>query len=330
MTARLHVARAGPLTSVQDRGRPGWRRYGVPPSGPVDRRAHAAALAALGLPAEAAVVELSLGGIAVTCADAPVSIAVTGAAEARVDGVALGGWCVARLAVGARCEIALRGNWGYLALAGAIEAPRWLGSRSTHLIAGLGGGRIAPGATIAVRQPRDDVALTAIPPPADEAVGAVRIVPGPQDRFFAADALARLTGAAFVATARFDRMGMALDGPPLVPERIDMPSEPALRGALQVDGDGRLTMLTADHQTTGGYPRIATVIGPDVDRVAQAAPGTPLRFAAISAAEAVGAARAAHAREAAWLRRIAAARAVRPSLLEANLIGGVVDALARD
>lgn len=327
-TARISIVAAGPLTSVQDRGRPGWRRFGVPPSGPIDRRAFAAALAALGLATDAAAIELSLGGLTIIAEDAPIAIALTGAATATIDGIAIGGWCATTLMPGAKCRIeASGGNWGYLALAGTIEAPAWLGSRSTHLIAGLGGGRLTAGDTLAIANPRDDLAATAISPPDSDPITTARVILGPQHRFFDTEVLARLIDHPFATSSRFDRMGMVLDGPPLPPGRIDMPSEPAIRGALQVDGDGRVSLLTADHQTTGGYPRIAVVVEPDIDQVAQLPPATPIRFDTIDAAEATSLTRAAAAWEAAWLARIAAARYPRPSLLSVNLIGGVVDAL---
>lgn len=329
MSVRLRIAAAGPLTSVQDRGRPGWRRFGVPPSGPVDRRAFAGALAALGLDPGAAAIEVSHGGLDFTGEEGPVAIALTGAAAASIDGIDIGGWCVTSLPAGARCRVRVTdGNWGYVALAGSIAAPAWLGSRSTHLIAGLGGGPIAAGDLVTVADARDELAATAIEAPADRG-DVVRVVIGPQQRFFTTETLASLTSAPFAASARFDRMGMVLDGPALLPNRIDMPSEPAVRGALQIDGDGRISLLTADHQTTGGYPRIAVVVEPDIDRVAQRPAGTPMRFEIVDAAAAVTLTRAAAAADAAWLTRIAAARRPRPSLLSVNLIGGVVDAFAQ-
>lgn len=326
----LRVAMAGPLTSIQDRGRPGYRRFGVPPSGPVDRRAFAAALAAVGASAEGAGIELSHGGLAFDAGERPFAIAVTGAAVARIDGSDVGGWCVAGVPARARVQIGVRhGNWGYLAIAGRIDASSWLGSGSTHLLADLGGGRIRPGDTIVLSLLHDDLAAISLEPPPDDApIAKVRIVLGPQHRFFDHEALRALASKTFHASARFDRMGMVLDGPTLRPVRIDMPSEPAVRGALQVDGDGRISLLTADHQTTGGYPRIAVVVEPDIDRVAQLATGAPIRFVAVNAADAVTITRSAAAAEEQWLARIAAARRAKPSLLSANLIGGVVDALA--
>lgn len=329
MSALLRIEAAGPLTSVQDRGRPGWRRFGVPPSGPVDRRAFAAAIAALGLGDDAAAIEVSHGGLTIVGADVPLAIALTGASAAAIDGVEIGGWCIATLPPAARCRIRIeRGNWGYLAVAGGLDAPAWLGSRSTHLIAALGGGSLAAGDTLRVGDPRDDLAAAAVAQPPDAAPTVARVVLGPQQRFFDDAALACLTAEPFAASARFDRMGMVLDGPALLPKRIDMPSEPAIRGALQVDGDGRVSLLTADHQTTGGYPRIAVVVEPDIDRLAQLPAGARVQFEVVEPDEAIALTRAAALRDAAWLAGIAAGRRARPSMLSVNLIDGVVDALS--
>ncbi|WP_085809231.1 biotin-dependent carboxyltransferase family protein [Sphingomonas sp. TZW2008] len=326
----LRIAAAGPMTSIQDRGRSGYRRFGVPPSGPVDRRAFAAALAAVGASADDTAIELSHGGLALDAGERPFVIAVTGAAAARIDGFELGGWCVAGVPAGARVQINVRhGNWGYVAVAGRIAALSWLGSRSTHFLAELGGGRIRTGDVVPLADLDDHLAAAVIEPPPDHVpITTARIVVGPQQRFFDDEAMHILSSGTFNASARFDRMGMVLGSPALRPVRVDMPSEPAVRGALQVDGEGRISLLTADHQTTGGYPRIAVVVEPDIDRVAQLAVGSPIRFVAVDAAEAIAITRAAAAADERWLTRIAAARRAKPSLLTANLIGGVVDALA--
>jgi len=150
---------------------------------------------------------------------------------------------------------------------------------------------------------------------------------GPQERFFAADALQRLCAEPFIATGTFDRMGRALDGPPLLPLRLDMPSEPALSGCLQITGDGRMTMLLADHQTTGGYPKIAAVIGADIDRLAQMEAGTAFHFEAVSVGEAVKRFRRVADWPATALRDLVSADDLALRLLGANLVGGVVDAL---
>jgi biotin-dependent carboxylase-like uncharacterized protein len=330
MTARLRIERAGPLTTVQDAGRSGFRRYGVPPSGPLDRLAFAAAQAAVGNAPDAAGIELSLGGLTLVCEDGAVDIALTGGDfTVDVDGAPLGNWATATLKAGMRLRIreGKLGNWAYLAFAGDLVAPTWLGSRATHLLANLGGGRLTDGAILAIEHPRAGSGSITLPtPPTNAPIETARIVIGPQERYFSADTLARFTDQPFTATARFDRMGLVLDGPPLIPTRIDMPSEPAIRGALQVDGDGRVSLLTADHQTTGGYPRIAVVIDADVYRVAQLRAGSRVRFEAIEADAAVDLARLSAVIRTRYLREVTDAHGTSPSLLTANLIGGVIDA----
>jgi allophanate hydrolase len=117
-------------------------------------------------------------------------------------------------------------------------------------------------------------------------------VPGPQDRFFDPPVLDRLFQRTFHLSAAFDRMGIRLDGPALPPrEALSIPSEPIVRGSVQVSGDGVATILMADHQTTGGYPKIATVLDDDLDAFAQCRPGQPIAFRPVTAAEAVELAR---------------------------------------
>lgn len=333
MTAVLSVEQAGPLTTLQDAGRPGHMRFGVTASGPVDRQGFAAAQVAVGNPAAATAVEVSLGGIVLRCVEGEVGFALAGGDfAASVNGVALGGWVVGVLRAGSRLVVreGRQGNWATLALAGTIESRRWLGSAATLALAGLGGGRLAAGDTLRVASPGLAVPRSLPPPPLES--GPIRIVIGPQEQYFDAGALAALVSEPFAAGAAFDRMGMVLAGPALVPSALDMLSAPLVRGGLQVNGAGVATVLLADHQTSGGYPRIATVISADVDRLAQYRTGTAFRFAAVSVADAIAAARARAAAEAAWLAAVASVSgaavpgALADRLLDANLIDGVVDA----
>lgn len=321
--ARLRIVDAGPMTSVQDGGRPGWRRFGVPPSGPVDRRAFAAGMAACG--GSTSGIEVAPGGLTFVCEEGAVAMAVTGAARATVNGVDLGGWSRFTLTEGATCVVRVeQACWGYVAFAGTLEAASWLGSQSTHLIAGLGGGRLGAGDVVEIAEARENLAFAMLPAAPERPVrGLFRAVLGPQQDHFGQEALALLTSASFVAMSRFDRMGRGLDGPALQPLRIDMPSGPAVRGALQVDGEGRVSLLTADHQTTGGYPRIAVVIEPDIDALAQLPAGEAVRFELVSAAEAIAATRAAASRDQAWLKEIAAGVRERAPLMLANLVDGM-------
>jgi allophanate hydrolase subunit 2 len=136
---------------------------------------------------------------------------------------------------------------------------------------------------------------------------------------------ARLVEEPFRATQRMDRMGMVLDGPRLVPLRLDMPSEAIVRGALQADGEGRVTLLLADHQTTGGYPRVATLLSGDADRVAQLPPGAAFRISLVSPARAVAIVRAERARQQDFLAGLATDEPLEARLMRHNLITARVE-----
>lgn len=295
MVAKLHFEAAPPLTSIQDGGRPGYMRFGVPASGPIDRLAFAAANFAVGNPPDAALVEVSAGGAVLRCADRSVGFALCGGDfTAELDAMPLGSWVAGVLDPGMQLRIrpGRHSNWACLAFAGEVRAAGWLGSRSTHALSGLGGGMLSPGSTLCIENPRivertGGLLMAALPP-----IETVRIVLGPQERFFDTESLLRLTQEPFVASAAFDRMGRRLEGPKLPPLSLDMPSEPAVRGVLQVDGAGTTTLLLADHQTTGGYPKIAAIVDTDIDRVAQLPIGAKFRFKPVSQDEAIAIVRA--------------------------------------
>ena len=162
MTATLRILSAGPGSTVQDGGRHGYLRYGVTGAGPMDPFAHALANRALGNPAEAAAVEVSLGGLEVTAEDGPLTLAFAGGAFAvTLDGQALPPAAIVRLEPGAKLKMraGTAGNWCYLAVAGGLDLPLVLGSASTHTRTGIGGvqGRaLATGDTIATGQPAAD------------------------------------------------------------------------------------------------------------------------------------------------------------------------------
>lgn len=309
MTARLHIRFAGPHVSVQDGGRPGLARYGVPASGAMDRLALMAANLALGNRAEAAAIEVSLGGLVVECREGPVSFAVAGGGFI-VDHAGHKGasWQVGTLLPGETLTLR-RGPWGawcYLAFAGQMAAPEWLGSQATHSQSGFGGGKLATGRGIEISAPRV-VPDRPIPcPPFARPLLEMRATLGPQDRFFAPDQIAALTDAVWHLTDAYDRMGVRLRGPQLMPEApLDMPSEPVARGSVQVAGDGVATVLLADHQTTGGYPKIATVLDADLDRLCQLRPKDALRFRLVTPDQAITAARITAMQRSRWLASLA-------------------------
>ncbi len=304
MSAVLSIRFAGPHVSVQDAGRAGFARFGVPQSGGMDRLALAAALGVLGQP-EGAAIEVSLGGLLLDCLEGEVSFAVAGGGFI-VDhhGQKGGSWQVATLRAGQRLTVR-RGPWGawcYLAFAGALQVLNWLGSRATHSQSGLGGGRLETGGRLVVDGawvlPEQLIPCPTFARPLTQ----IRAVLGPQDRYFGTDQIEALQGAVWRLSAAYDRMGVRLDGPRLaVQAALDMPSEPVARGSVQVAGDGVATVLLADHQTTGGYPKIATVLDADLDRFSQMRPGDGFRFNLVSPNDAIAGARFAHRQRGAWL-----------------------------
>lgn len=292
-TASLSVRFAGPHVTIQDAGRPGLMRYGVPASGPMDRSSFALANAALGNPAGHPGIEVSLGGLSLHCESGAVTVALVGGGFiAETGGRKLGAWNVFTLQTGETLTIRPGpwGSWCYLAFAGNLRAASWLGSRATHGSSGFGGGKLTTGQTLILT---DAQALPAREGPVPCPVWArprhlLRCTLGPQDRFFSAETLTNFTTARFETTEAFDRMGLRLRGPSVAPANaLSIPSEPILRGSVQVSGDGIATVLLADHQTTGGYPKIATVLGCDLDAFVQCRPRDAVMFQAITPAQAI-------------------------------------------
>lgn len=312
MTARLIIRFAGPHVSVQDAGRPGMARFGVPASGPMDRTAMAAANLAVGNPAGAPCIEVSLGGLTLECREGPVSFAIAGGGFI-VDhaGHKTGSWQRATLRTGE--TLVLRpgpwGAWTYLAFAGEMQTADWLGAAATHSQSGFGGGKIVTGGQIEIADPRllPDRPLAC--PPFARPLTEIRATLGPQDRFFTADQIATLDHSLWRLSGAYDRMGVRLSGPNLLPEApLDMPSEPVARGSVQVAGDGVATVLLADHQTTGGYPKIATVLDADLDRFAQLRPGDGFHFHLVTADQAIRHSRLMARLRATWLGSLSAQR----------------------
>jgi allophanate hydrolase len=308
----LSVSFAGPHVSIQDAGRRGFMRFGVPASGPMDRASFAAANVALGNPAGHPAIEISLGGLMLQCVSGAVTFAVAGGGfVVEQDGRKAGSWTVATLRAGEKLTIRPGhwGSWTYLAFAGDLVAKEWLGSASTHALSGLGGGRVATGqqltvADAGIRAEREG----AIPCPVTARPShELHVVPGPQDRFFAPETMTAFLAGPYRLTDAYDRMGVRLQGPALPPHApLDMPSEPIVRGSVQVAGDGVPTVLLADHQTTGGYPKIATVIDTDLDAFVQLRPRDMVAFQAVTPERAVELARMRAASAARYLAAIAA------------------------
>jgi allophanate hydrolase len=189
---------------------------------------------------------------------------------------------------------------------------------------------VRPGAVIVVDEARVEVEREGELPRPDRAPSPLKahVVLGPQTEHFEADAMTALLEHTFTVSPAFDRMGMRLAGPGLrLRDALSIPSEPLVRGSVQVSGDGVASILLADHQTTGGYPKIATVVSSDLDAVAQLRPGDPLRFEVLEPAQAVARTRAAAAARQAFLRAVGGPReTLSERLMRLNLIDGVVHA----
>ena len=291
--ATLRVTFAGPHVTIQDAGRPGLMRYGVPASGPMDRQSFKLANAVLGNPPGHPGIEISLGGLSLRCKSGAVTLALAGGGFiAETPNRKLGAWNVLTLRAGETLTIRPGpwGCWTYLACAGNLQAESWLGSRATHGSSGFGGGKLAMGQTLTIT---DAQALPNREGPIPCPIWArprhlLRCTLGPQDRFFNTETLNTFTSARFEMTDAFDRMGLRLRGPSIAPTAaLSIPSEPILRGSVQVSGDGTATVLLSDHQTTGGYPKIATVLADDLDAFVQCRPRDAVTFQAITPAQAI-------------------------------------------
>ena len=327
----LSVTHAGPLVTIQDSGRRGLARFGVPRSGPMDRNAFDIANLAIGNSSKATVIEVSAGGLTLDCKSGEASFAVYGGGfNVSVGSQKFSSCRVSRIEAGQKLVIqpGPSGNWTYLAFAGNIVAKQWLGSAATHSMSGFGGGSVHSGSTIEVRGAdiRDSregeiPLLVSERPP-----GEIDAVLGPQDRFFAEESIDNLKTGSFNLTNAFDRMGVRLSGPALIPSaKLDMPSEPIVRGSIQVAGDGVATVLLSDHQTAGGYPKIATVVSDDIDRLVQLRPQDKLAFNVITAEDALKRIRARHNVRVKYIEAVAKGHGSLPfRLLNENLISGVV------
>lgn len=336
MTVALRILAAGPGVTLQDGGRHGYLRFGVTAAGPMDPLAFATANKAIGAPVGAAAIEVSLGGVELGVEGGSVSVAVAGGAfKVALDGRDIPMPCVVRLMPEGRLSIraGAEGAWCYVAPAGRIDVPPVLGSVSTHTRSGIGGinGRaLAAGDLLPIAAPRafDDSVATIAAPWLDRPAAEIRVLLGPQDDTFAADQIAAFLDSPWTLSGRSDRMAYALEGPRLTHAKgFNIVSDGIAFGAIQVPGSGVPLVLMADRQPTGGYPKIATVIGADLGRLAQLRPGARFRFRAVTVEEAVAARRAEAVALAAPLTIEPLVRADLPSefLLGLNLVGGVTE-----
>ncbi len=337
--ARLSVQFAGALVTLQDAGRTGHLRYGVPASGPMDKLAFAAAHAALGNSPDQSAIEISLGGLILECTTGAVTVAVAGGDFAiEHAGVKGSGWTILTLQQGERLSVRVgkSGSWAYLAFAGDLQANEWLGHTATHSISGFGGGAVVSEQELLinnaeVRKEREGnietpgflIAQKKLSQ--TEKIDSIRVVMGPQDKWFRSEAIDAFKNSSYQLTDSYDRMGVRLQGPDLpLDAALSIPSEPLLRGSVQVSGENVPTILLADHGTTGGYPKIATVISPDINTLVQLRSRQAIKFVPITAAEAVDVTRDFSTKLKEYIAKIAIPRGnLQQRLMQENLISGI-------
>jgi antagonist of KipI len=290
----IGIVNPGPQATVQDLGRFGCLRYGIPQSGPMDRFAFLLANRLVGNEDGAAALECPLIGPQFEV-DVPCAIAVTGADMlVMVNGAEAPNWTTLLLKPGDAVKVgsARLGLRGYVAFSGGIDVPPVMGSRSTYLRGRLGGfqgralqkgDRLSIGAATMPAARR--LARRALP----EYAGAptIRVVLGPQDDRFSKAGIEALLDAPYEMLPQSDRMGARLRGERIAHSRgHDIISDGIALGSIQVPGDGQPIILLVDRQSAGGYTKVATVCSFDIGPIAQTRPGQSIRFRSVTAAQA--------------------------------------------
>lgn len=345
MTATLEIVSPGALATIQDLGRFGWRRAGVPRAGALDPALLRIANALVGQADGAAAIEFLVAGPTLKAIDEPVQLGIAGDVPvtlqlAHGERKQLDAWRSVTLQPGDTLRIgsSRTARGGVVAVRG-LSVAAVLGSASTYTRARMGG---HGGAAL---KAGDKLAAASLPlqggaPPPDRWLprpptvdrGPIRVVCGPQADHFDADALAAFVAADYRVSADADRMGMRLQGPVLVhnAKGAEIVSDATVPGSIQVPGNGQPIVLLADGQTAGGYPKIATVISADLPRLALAPVGATVRFEVVDVARAETLAREREAE----VRRLLATIDVLAmdgdidltALYAANLVSGMVDA----
>jgi biotin-dependent carboxylase-like uncharacterized protein len=345
MTPALRVAAPGMLTTVQDLGRTGFQHLGIAVGGALDPVSLQAANALAGNPPGTGALEVAYVGPTLVAEADDVRLAFAGAGAAielldeedAADGLRLDGMRSVRLRRGEAVRIGslIGANVLYVAVEGGFAIAPVLGSVSTYIRGGFGGwhGRaLAAGDRLPLvhenASAREEWQLEGLDlrPPAR-----IRVIAGPQDDYFSDGAVATFFAGDYTVGAGSDRMGMRLSGPSIAHLRgFNITSDAIAPGAIQIPGNGQPIVLLADRQTTGGYPKIATVISADLPALARAPIGARIGFTPVTLEEAAAARRALLAEIAQLSSRIVPLRVcgadIAPRLLDRNLISGVVDA----
>jgi biotin-dependent carboxylase-like uncharacterized protein len=277
MNRSFEVLQTGPLTTIQDSGRPGQAALGIGRSGACDRTSYQLANRLVGNHPDAAALEVTFGGLQLI-AEADLVYAITGA---PCSNVALNAPTLLRKGEVLQLGTPRTGLRTYVAFRGGVDVDPILGSRSTDLLSGLGPAPVAVGDVLALGKDHGPMPGVDLAPVADPAGGEVivQVLPGPRRDWFTDAGRQSLIGQSYTVSSNSNRIGVRLEGDPL--ERAqdgELPSEGMELGALQIPPSGLPVLFLADHPVTGGYPVIAYVAASDLDLCAQVRPGQSLRF----------------------------------------------------
>jgi len=323
--ARLIVEHPGLGVSIQDRGRPGWRKLGVPLSGALDQGWRAAANVLAGAPEEAAALECLLAAPSLRVEQGPARLGLAGAFSATLirggETREIASWRGLLLRSGDRLALKLARAPGYIGFSGGLDAPLALGARAAYARAGLGLALSRGDALVCADAESDERAATPLSPGA----GPLRFIPGPEA--FPLETLQSFVAARWTVRPESDRMGLRLSGPRLIhgPEGANIVSAGVTPGVIQVPGDGQPIVLRADGQTSGGYARFGCVISADLDRLAHVSPGEDVWFAPVDQAEAARARAERRQNFARWRQSLAPVGGLdEEKLWSENLITGAI------
>lgn len=296
----ITINSVGPQALIEDLGRPGYALYGVPTAGAADYSALRAANRLTGNPDDYAGIEILLGGVQIGT-DTPVWCAVTGPSTTiTVNDRPESSHHPVHLAAGDRLEVqpSEDGLRNYLAIRGGIAGAQVLGSRSTDLLSGLGPRPLQPGDRLPIgSSPLPFAAADVSPPPLPPGTPVeIPVESGPRADWFTDAALVSLLEQRWAVTPDSDRTAVRLDGPPLQRRSgpdlpSELPSEPIIRGAIQVPASGLPLIFGSNHPVTGGYPVIAVATPRGCDLAAQLRPGDTLQFRALDSPSQVTVAR---------------------------------------
>ena len=293
---KMTILSPGPLSTVQDEGRFGYMNAGFSPGGAMDVASMKLANILVGNAPGVGVIEMTMMGISARF-DCDCVIALTGAdMQPQLNEAPMEMYRAAAVHAGdvLTMKTAQQGMRAYLAVAGGFDLPLVMGSVSTNLKCGLGGfqGRkLRAGDELPLNGSTELSVLGDRKLPAQNHYPeeiSLRVLLGPQNDYFTENGIHTFLGSEYTVTDKSDRMGIRLAGDKIENKNgVDIISDGIATGSVQIPASGTPIIMMADRQTTGGYAKIATVISADLKKVAQARPGTRIRFTRVSEAESV-------------------------------------------